>query len=83
MYKSEFISPEGCGLLLKPGHDLVNLIVGVTTGSISIYFFSAIPTGATVLIQVGILGGTGALKLPIFKEDDPYGHQNEKDSQES
>lgn len=66
MYKSGFISLDGCGLLLKPGQDLVNLIVGVAAGSVGIYFFSAIPAGATILVQVGVLGGTGALKLPVF-----------------
>lgn len=71
------------GLLFKPGQYFVNLIVGVATGRIGIDFFSAIPTGFPFLVQVGVLRGTGSLKLPVFKENDPHRHQNEKDSQKS
>jgi hypothetical protein len=62
----------------EAGHYLLYFVLGFVL-SAGIAWFSATETTVfACFIQKGVLGGTGALKLSVFQENEPYGHEDEK-----
>ncbi len=76
-------SSTGVRCLFEFGHYFVHFIVWIATGTAGVHCFTTVTTGASLLIQKWVLGGTGAFKFSVFQKDQPYRHQNEKQRQKS